>query len=69
MLVSSDTAIDPSLPAGTLDDAPKIEAVVSFAEFTQTARRGDLLEYVAGKRLPEGECVMITAISSRLVTT
>jgi hypothetical protein len=66
---SSNTSIDPSLHAAALDGAPEIEPLVSFAEFTRTARRGDLLKYVAGKELPQGDCVMITAISPRRLTT
>ena len=69
MSLSSDTSIDPSIHAAALEGAPRIEPLVSFAEFTRTARRGDLLEYIAGKELPQGERVMITAISARRLTT
>jgi len=67
--LSTDTSIDPALHAAALHGGPELQPLVSFAEFTRTARPGDILEHVAGKEPPEGARVMITAISARRLTT
>ena len=46
-----------------------MKPLVSFAEFTRTARPGDVLEHLAGKETQQGKRVVITAISARRLTT
>ena len=66
--MGSNVSIDPSLHAAALDDMPEVKPLVSFAEFTRTARPGDLLEHMDGKETHRGQRVIITAISSRRLT-
>ncbi|WP_174293005.1 hypothetical protein [Sphingomonas bacterium] len=63
------TSIDPVLHAAALDGVPDLKPLVSFAEFTRTARAGDVLEHVSGRVPSRGPRLMITAISARRLTT
>jgi hypothetical protein len=67
--LSRNSCIDPAAHASVVDGAPALEPLLSFAEFTRTARPGDVLEHVSGEQPHQGPRVTITAISSRRLTT